>query len=174
MLIPSNFIDAMFSLLSLLFPSTGTEWCPKSVERFVVKWWWCWWFTCGVFNWFLIVLNTIEIIAVDFLMRWWWWDDENNLTLLNNIIVKSKSSKPNGTNLKTQVRTPQITIKPLVKLHNFKPIQNIQSMPTFFSEVVVLMNDNTDMKELVINILKKARLNNKQLTLKQIIKNIKK
>lgn len=47
-------------------------------------------------------------------------------------------------------------------------------MPTFFSEVVVLMNDNTDMKELVINILKKARLNNKQLTLKQIIKNIKK
>ena len=72
------------------------------------------------------------------------------------------------------MRTPQITIKPLVKLHNFKPIQNIQSMPTFFSEVVVLMNDNTDMKELVINILKKARLNNKQLTLKQIIKNIKK
>ena len=50
----------------------------------------------------------------------------------------------------------------------------MQPLSSFLSEVVVLINDNTDMKELVINILKKARLNNKQLTLKQIIKNIKK
>ena len=50
----------------------------------------------------------------------------------------------------------------------------MQPLSSFLSEVVVLINDNTDMKELVINILKKARLNNKQLTLKQIIKNVKK
>jgi len=40
------------------------------------------------------------------------------------------------------------------------------------SPVVVYINYNTDMKELVIGILKKAKLNNKQLTLKQIIKKV--